>query len=126
MDAAKIQFTSGRTLTVVDLVDIQTMADKTIGFVLSDGGKVVVPLRNVEYIIYGNDEENEVKSAENAELKRLLRLAADDLKQIKRCSTCKNIRADCYPRCIDDCFYEWKYAAEAEKLLGGGESDDKS
>lgn len=62
MDAAKAQFTSGRTLTVVDIVDLQTMTDEAIGFVLSDGGKVVVPLRNVEYIIFGNGEENEVEA----------------------------------------------------------------
>lgn len=60
---------------------------------------------------------------ENAELKRMLRLAVDDLEYIgswaKICRTCahENNEGDLY--CKKLCSYHWIYAAEAEKLLNG-------
>lgn len=61
---------------------------------------------------------------ENAELKRLLRLVTADITQ--DCQVCANNQ-----KCIDNfrrrkCKFKWRYAAEAEKLLNGGESNDKS
>lgn len=57
---------------------------------------------------------------ENAELKRLLRLVIDDIAQ--DCEVCAN-----YQKCIDNlrrkCKFQWRYAAEAEKLLNGGEEN---
>ena len=62
---------------------------------------------------------------ENAELKRLLRLAVDDLNDDVSCSRC--VHEDyCQTRHDYKCVYMWKYTVEAEKLLGGGESNDKS
>ena len=56
---------------------------------------------------------------ENAELKRIIRLAMDDLDWVQVCSTCKDFENENDPHCERGCFYEWRYAAEAEKLLGG-------
>lgn len=58
---------------------------------------------------------------ENAELKRLLRLAMGDFERLEQCCTCKNYESKDDPHCKKGCFYEWRYAAEAEKLLGGEE-----
>ena len=61
---------------------------------------------------------------ENAELKRLLRLALTDFEYLisregSGCSFCSTNSCIFTERCEP----KWRYAAEAEKLLNGGESD---
>lgn len=60
--------------------------------------------------------------AENAELKRLLKLAIEDLERGDWCSLCKyNDDVTCVSA-VDNCFV-WKHADEALKLMGGKEND---
>lgn len=56
--------------------------------------------------------------AENAELKRLLKLAIEDLERCDWCSLCKyNDDVTCVSA-VDNCFV-WKHADEALKLIEG-------
>lgn len=64
------------------------------------------------------------KQAEIDELKRLLRLAMDDLDWVQVCSTCKDYENDGDPHCAKGCWYRWRHADEAEKMLNRGESHD--
>lgn len=66
---------------------------------------------------------NEALKQENAELKRLLGLAINDLEFIGSCASCENENNEDDPHCAKGCFYEWQYAAESEKLLDGGVND---
>lgn len=68
---------------------------------------------------------------ENAELKRLLRLAVDDLdKSIKACETdmlCEICSYEAECNCVNYCFIDknlrsWRHHDEAMKLLGGTEN----
>lgn len=61
---------------------------------------------------------------ENEELKRLLRLAITSFNYIANCCTCKNANNEDDPHCMKGCFYEWQYAAEAEKLLKQRRKDE--
>lgn len=64
--------------------------------------------------------------AENAELKRLLLLAINDLEFIGSCHGCENESNEDDPHCKNcknGSRYQWTHDAEAEKLLIGGESD---
>lgn len=55
--------------------------------------------------------------AENAELKRLLRLAIEDLERCDWCSLCKYYDNDvACVSAVDNCFI-WKHADEAMKLI---------
>ena len=55
---------------------------------------------------------------DNMNLKRMLRLAMDELVGMRSCANCAH-EADS-PNC-KECRFEWVHADEAEKLLGGGE-----
>lgn len=58
---------------------------------------------------------------ENAELKRLLRLAMEDMSEAGFCCEQCIHRHTGYDKCGDDNCFEWKHADEAEKLLGDKE-----
>lgn len=58
---------------------------------------------------------------ENAELKRLLRLAMEGMSEAEFCCTECIHRHTGYDKCGDDNCFEWKHADEAEKLLGDKE-----
>lgn len=128
MSKARIEFINGRTLNVECIIDVYPMANDAVGFEIEGCKKVVVPLQNVEYIIFGDDEENEVEAndeklkQQNAKLKRLLAKAMKALNDVGSCVNCIN-EAEA-PYC-SICVWKWKHAAEAEKLLGGGESNDR-
>lgn len=56
---------------------------------------------------------------ENAELKQLLRLAIHSMAYVGSCSNCAYEELDICKKCE----WKWRYAAEAERLLGGGDSN---
>lgn len=61
---------------------------------------------------------------ENAELKRLLKTAVEDIKKHSFCGMCENSNDNskcrkCKAITLD--MFRWKHADEAEKLLKGGE-----
>lgn len=75
-----------------------------------------------ESAIAANVEQSLI--AENAELKRLLKSAMNDLSCSRSCAICLYATGSQYVGCYGDiCAWKWQHAAEAEKLLGG-ESDD--
>lgn len=57
----------------------------------------------------------------NKELKRLLRLAIEDMSEAGFCCEQCIHRHTGYDKCADDNCFKWKYADEAEKLLGDKE-----
>lgn len=64
--------------------------------------------------------------AENAELKKLLKAAVEDLRLVRKCQYCKHQitgYADiCYGCHVNTNKWEWRYADEALKLIGGSEN----
>lgn len=86
-------------------------------------------IRGFCFLSLDSDEwwkEIETLKAENAELKKLLRLAVQGFKYIDKyfgCAGCKENWQNCPYNAgkIDVCTERWKYADEAEKVLGGNE-----
>ena len=58
--------------------------------------------------------------SENKKLRKLLRRAMAGMEETHSCANCAHETAA--PNC-KECRFEWVHAAEAEKLLGGGESN---
>lgn len=85
------------------------------------------------FFAYKEANENQHKylhelNAENAELKRLLKLIYDEMQEAKICWTCayRNLSAEdktCYI-CgnANESMYKWEHADEAMKLIGEGDN----
>ena len=67
------------------------------------------------------DKQLRTANTENDELKRMLRLAVDDIGKLKNCEKypfCGRCPKESEPLC------KWKHHDEAMKLLGGNENDN--
>lgn len=88
-------------------------------------------LKSAEFAAKQKDEEhyeemvylqlaNSRLDVDNSKLKRLLRLAMEELEKMRPCETCSYDQGS--PNC-KGCLYKWEHADEAESLLNGDDSD---